>query len=204
MQEESPEPPAPELERAVACVRGVRGAKVEARHGRIETIRVLVVPERMDERTERLIRATAAKSLGEIDLPKIDMLSAADGSLEVGARRRLSSLIVERSGASFKARVALELGGDVLVGESSSSHSRRLELEAVARSVVGAAHELLDENLEIESAEMVEVGGRRVAVVLLTGRSVTLTGAATVDADDYEAIARATLDALNRRLGAPS
>jgi len=194
---------ASKLERALTDLRGVRGARVDVDEGEVKTVRVLVVPERDDERRERDVRRLAFSTLGRpLEPDRIQVLSAT----EVGdapevhplQRRKLSSLTIERTGNRFSVRITLELGGDVLVGESEGPAVSRFEQRVVARATLEGVGELLDFTTELESVEFLQVGDSEVSIVALSTPHGYLTGSAMVKLDRYEAIARATLDALNR------
>ena len=192
-----PESRAPEIEKAVRSLRGVRGAKVRTRVGQIDRVSALVVPERVGDGLVREVRSIASKSaVVELEPERIELVSATSNGR--GARRRLESMTIERSGSSFTAQAALELEGDVLIGRASAGISRHLEQAAVAQAVLSAAAELLDEDLRVQSADVLEVGSTRLALVVLAGSQGVLTGSAAVRVDDYDALARATLDTINR------
>jgi hypothetical protein len=188
------------LERALTDLRGVRGARVDVDQDGVKSIRVLVVPERDDERTERDVRRLAFSTIGKpLDPDRIQVLSATETTEDKTAqRRKLSSLTIERTGDRFSVRVTLELGGDVLVGESEGPAVSRFEQRVVARATLDGVAELLDFTTELESVEFLQVGDSEVAIAALSTPQGYLTGSAMVKLDRYEAIARATLDALNR------
>ncbi len=73
---------------------------------------------------------------------------------------------------------------------------------AVAAAGLRAARARDAEPTALEVAEVIEVGTDRVAAVRLSRGARALVGAALVDADDYDAIANATLHALGRVLEA--
>lgn len=191
------------LERALTELRGVRGARVDLDDAEVKVVRVLVVPERHNSKTTEDVRRVAADLLGvSVDADRVQVLSAIDSTeSETAGRRQLSSITIERAGEHFSARVTLELGGDVLVGESESPTIARLENRAVARAVLSGLHELLDFECEAESVDFLQVGGDEIVVVCLSREGTYLTGSAVIQLDHYETIARATLDALNRFLG---
>ena len=88
-----------------------------------------------------------------------------------------------------------------MVGPGAASQRPRL----VAQATLRALDELLGTTAEVESAAVVMVGAREVAVTVLSvmvprsGEQV-VTGSALLRGDESDAVARAVLDALNRRL----
>lgn len=171
----------------------------------ITAIRVLVVPERETERTIDDVTRLARSALGsDIEPDKIEILRVADALEEAGTRRRkLSGIAIERSDERFHARVVLELGGDVLVGESDSPTERGFEYRSVARATIQGLSELSEDDLVLDSVQVMPMGDSRLAVVTLGRGTETLVGSALVRLDEHDAIARATLDAVNRTIGAP-
>lgn len=195
-----------ELEQAVASLRGVRGARVETQASGIPEVRVLVVPERdPKEITDEVVRL-AADRFG-IRLPAAGVKVLRSGGVEPGGappRRRLTSVATRRSADEFMVRVTLELYGDVLVGEAGAPCGPRHEHRTVVRSVLNGLRSLLDASYDVDAVSMVELGDVRLAVVSLLAGADMLVGSAVVRVDDHDAIARATLDALNRTMTLPA
>ncbi len=144
----------------------------------------------------RLTFSTLGKPL---DFDRIQVLSATETTEDkTTQRRKLSSLTIERTGKRFSVRITLELGGDVLVGESEGPAVSRFDQRVVARATLDGVAELLDFTTELESDEFLQVGDSEVAIRVMSTPQGYLTGSAMVKLDPYEAVARATLDALNR------
>ncbi|MBA2311261.1 MAG: hypothetical protein H0V97_00490 [Actinobacteria bacterium] len=196
------------LERAVAGLPGVRGARAETSEDGVAKLLVLVVPERANRHTLETIQALAPETTGAaLDPERIEILSvlSAGGAEVRPSRRRLASLVIERAGELFTAKVSLDLAGDVLVGQGTCACVRRLEHRAVAEATLEASSDLVDAPAEVESVDIVQVGEARIATVLLR-RDPGLgfaVGSAVARLDDYDAIARATLDAVNRSFSTP-
>lgn len=188
------------LERALGDLPGVRGARVDANGTDVRAVRVLVVPERDKPATIDRVRSIASNSLGiDVSSQRIHVLSAPTVDERAGERRRkLSSLTIERTTDRFGARVTLDLGGDVLVGEAEGPAVSGAEMRTVAHAALNGVRELLEDAVELDSIEFVSVGGTEIAVVVLAADRGPLVGSAVVRRDAYEAIARATLDAVNR------
>ena len=120
-------------------------------------------------------------------------------------RPAITSIMVRTAGTESEAVVSLATGGHVfegrVVGPGAASQRPRL----VAQATLRALDELLGTIAEVESAAVVTVGAREVAVTVLsvmvprTGEQV-VTGSALLRGDESDAVARAVLDALNRRL----
>jgi hypothetical protein len=190
------------LERALAALQGVRRAKVETDDYGITGVRVLVAPERAVKETIDEVRGTAESEIGvELEPARIQVLSSTE--LEAGrsaGRRKLSSLSTQRSDDHFRAQVTLGLGDDALVGEVEVPVGLPSQYHSVARAVLEAIDDLLDRTFDVNSVEVLSVGDSGLVVVSLVGDVELLLGSALVKYDEYDAIARATLHALNRLL----
>lgn len=190
------------LERALAALQGVRRARVETDDYGITGVRVLVVPERAIKETIDEVRGTAQSEIGvELEPARIQVLSSTE--LEAGrraGRRKLSSLSTQRSDDHFKAQVTLELEGDALVGEVEVPVGLPSQYHSVARAVLEAIDDLLDRTFDVNSVDVLSLGDSELVVVSLAGEVELLLGSALVKYDEYDAIARATLHALNRLL----
>jgi hypothetical protein len=193
-----------DLQHSLEGLRGVRGARVEIQGDEITAVRVLVVPERRTQETIGEVVSIASDLFDvAIDPERVEVLRVAGPLSQEGDRRRkLSGISIERLGQRFHAKVVLELGGDVLVGESDSPSEQGFEFRSVARATLDGLRELLDEDIDLDSVQVLPIGNGRLAVVMLARGGEMLLGTALVRLDEHDAIARATLDALNRTLGA--
>jgi len=139
----------------------------------------------------------------EVGIPEIDPVE--DLEEPVPPRPAITSIMVRTAGTESEAVVSLATGGHVfegrVVGPGAASQRPRL----VAQATLRALDELLGTTAEVESAAVVMVGSREVAVTVLSvmvprsGEQV-VTGSALLRGDESDAVARAVLDALNRRL----
>jgi hypothetical protein len=193
------------LEELATALPGIRGAKVEVEAGVVTAVRLLVVAERDTETTIAQVRSIASAELDlDLDPGAIQVLRTArplEKGKERPRRRKLTSLTTERAETGFRARVTLEIPGDVLVGEDATSSGEFFESRSVAQAVLGGLRDLLDFPVEVEAIEMLSHGLQPVAMVTLNRGSDRLVGTAFVRRGEHDAVARATLDALNRFLG---
>lgn len=192
-----------ELEAAVAALRGVRAARVHSREDAVDAVRVLVVPERDASEIAHEIQALVWAHLGaELDAHAVEVMKASAPGAANGRpkRRKLTSLATKRAGDRFTSQVILELDGDLLIGEDDSPAGRRSEHRSVAESVLDAVRRLVSFPLELASADFVEMGDCRIAAVVVDRGDELLLGSSVVTFDEHDAVARATLDAVNRLL----
>lgn len=190
------------LESAIERLGGVRSARVVIGDAGIEGVRVLVVPERDSEQTVTEVRSLIHERAG-ISLKDSQVQVLRTGDAKGLPRRKLASVLTERSGERFTARVTLELAGDVLIGESAVPAGQRFEYRSLARATLDGVGELLSEPLELQSVHLAVDGEDRFAMVVVASGENALIGSAVVRSDEYDAIARATLDAINRLIGRP-
>ena len=206
MTPDTASPQVSELEVAVAALRGVRAARVDSSPTGLESVRVLVVPERDPGDVITEIQGMVWAHLGtELDSHAIEVMKASGRASGNGRRKRrkLSSLATKRAGDRFTSQVILELEGDLLIGEDDSPAGRRFEHRSVAAAVLDAVRQLIAEPLELSSADFLEMGDCRIAAVVVQRPRGILLGSALVSLDEHAAVARATLDAVNRLLADP-
>jgi hypothetical protein len=191
------------LERELNRIRGVRQAKVATAAGRSAAVNVLVLPE---VGTDEVIHAVlaAGRWIGiDVDPGIVRVLRSSEEDARHGRRRRLASLQTKRAGGRFMAWVSLDLQGDVLLGEVDAPSGRLHERRSMAEAVVDGLRGLLDIAVQVDAVDVVPLGEDEVALVSLSAGALKLVGCAPVRIDEYDAIARATLGALNRFLTAP-
>jgi len=121
------------------------------------------------------------------------------------ARPFIASISIRTAGSEADASVVVTADGDSYegrsIGPSSMSHRHTL----VARATLDAVGELLGLPAEIEVATVTAMGSRQMAACIIQVAvprvgELVLTGSALVRGDEADAVARAVLDALNRRL----
>jgi hypothetical protein len=163
----------------------------------VESLRVLVIPERSTAKTVSDVQEILSRKVGQpVDSARIQVIRTAP--MPGVSRRKLISLGLDRSSDSFSVRAALELSGDVLFGESVSPHGKLFERKTIAQAIVEGSHELVGFPIEVERVYILSDVENQIAVVVLAKDDQILVGSAVVRKDEFDAIARATLDALNR------
>lgn len=122
------------------------------------------------------------------------------------ARPSIARMHLVSSGLDVTAAVTLSSGERTAVGEARGAASQSGVHRAVASATLRAVEELVDGQVrfELDHIEVTPMGTERtvlVSLTLLTSKGTErLTGAAGVREDVRQAVIRATLDALNRRL----
>jgi hypothetical protein len=124
------------------------------------------------------------------------------------ARPAIVRMHLVSSGLDITASVTLSLDGRVETGEALGTATQSGVQRAVALATLKAVEHLTDERarFELDHLDLTPTGRDRTVIAGITlvtaSGSERLTGAAVVREDVRQAVIRATLDALNRRLGA--
>jgi hypothetical protein len=129
----------------------------------------------------------------------------ADEPARPAPRPRLDSLVVMREGLDAHARVTLAVDELVFEGTASGPAGAAHRARLVAEATLAALAELLGIPAQVESAQVVEAGAREVALAVITLEvprlgAHTSCGSAMLRGDAEDAVARAVLAAVNRRL----
>jgi hypothetical protein len=221
----APEPA--DLERAILRIQGIQAARVVAGPGgRVSEVHVLAGRERGAKQLVRDVQSVILTNFGvDIDYRTVSVVQLDDvatmpgplrqtapeadpppGVPHAGASRpAIVRLVTETSAFTTEIRVGVSVDGSERAGVSRGPSTSGLRL--VAGATVDAVGDLLRASAaDIQSAELVTVGLVQMAVVVVrlsTSRGdQLLTGSAIVRKDAADAVARATLDALNRILTA--
>jgi hypothetical protein len=160
---------------------------------------------------ERFGLGVDAERVQIVEDAEVPRPTVTDDNLEVphqrvGGRPAISRMHLVSSGLDVTATVTLTSEGKTASGESRGSASQSGVQRAVATATLRAVETLSGDvaRFELDHLEVTHLGADRMVVVSLTMLSSRgterLTGAAAVREDVRQAVIRATLDALNRRL----
>ena len=106
--------------------------------------------------------------------------------------------------SSWTAQATVGLGGDPATEVVGEAHAEKTPhgLKVLAEATLSAAGQLVPSQFELKSASLVSVGGKEAVLILVEDEHVEMLGSALVRGQPIsEATVRATLDAINRRLG---
>jgi hypothetical protein len=209
-----------ELEDELCRLPGVLAVRVVGdRNARPVEVHVLADQSKPAKQTVRDVRAVAQTMFGiELDhrivsVAQLDAESGAatDISSEAGTapvpRARVGRVHFEAEGIRAQVRVVLVVGDRELAGYSDGSVAAVARPQLVASATLDAIRQgdAAAEAVHIVSADITRVGPTRVAVVTVVyvepPIELFVSGSAIVRQDRDEAVARAVLDATNRRLG---
>jgi hypothetical protein len=204
----------PDLEEALRQIPGIKAASVVTSPDATPIeVHVLATTSKGAKQIVRDIQSLAMarfdldidhRIVSVVQFDEPDDAGTSDGELSP-PRPVVSGITIHMSGDTATATIAVTLAGGSFEGSASGSASLSTRPRLVANATLAALHELLGTPAEVDHAAVVQVGGRAVAVSVLTlnvprhGEQL-MTGSALVRGDEVDAVARSVLDALNRRL----
>jgi hypothetical protein len=206
-----------ELEDELCRLAGVLAVRVVGdRVGRPVEIHVLSDHSKPAKQTVRDVRAVAQTVFGmELDhrIVSVAQLNTNEQDAPVGidlapqeSRVRVGSIQVEDVGLRAQVRVILITGDHEHVGFAEGSVASIARPQLVASAALDALRQMepAAEAVHIATAEISRTGRNRVAVVTVVyvdpPTELVVSGSAVVRRDRDDAVARALLDATNRRL----
>jgi hypothetical protein len=144
----------------------------------------------------------------KIDYRTISMVQIPDAQLLriPIARPEIREVKEEPMGDRMRVRVMIRGAGRVAKGEAFEKIDNPSPFRTSAQATINAIEKLLNSTIDVrlEDAQTFRLGVREVLVVIVTslidGREETFVGSSFVGASLVESAARATLDALNRRI----
>ena len=212
-----------ELEAELRRLPEVMAARVVAdESGSLIEVHIVATPEKHAKQLVRDVQTMALATLGvdidrrivsivqlndrsagfETQAPNLEMMPAAE------PRLRVAKVSVETSDSTTRVQVTVERGDADGTASSVGPPLAALLPRLTADAALAAVRQLepLSAPLAVEMATLSDLGARRIANVAIVCAALAgdevLTGSAVVRSDDASAIARAVLDALNRRLPA--
>ena len=204
-----------EIEQALSQVSEIRAARVVASNaGVIEEIHVLALPTKSPKQLVRDIESTIMAAFGiPIDHKVISIAQLGHESVpredaaKPHARAQIKSINAEVAGVYVNIAVSLELEGEMYLGRATGPASRTGRERLIAEATLDAIAQYLQGafTFALEDVEIIRLGRESVAVscvVLVTSLGEqAFAGSALVRQNENDSIVRATLDAINRRLG---
>lgn len=204
-----------EIEESLAQVSEIRAARVvTSPEGLIEEIHVLALPSKMPKQLVRDIESLLMAAFGiSVDHKKISIAQLghenvpAPRTAEPTVRAKILAINAETAGVYVNIGVTLEIQADTFIGRATGPASQTGRQRLVAEATLDAIEQYLDGALTfaLEDVSIVQLGRQSVAVAciaLVTSLGEqAFAGSALVRQNDKDSIVRATLDAINRRLG---
>lgn len=204
-----------DIEAALSRVSDIRAARVvTSPEGYIEEIHVLALPSKAPKQLVRDIESTLMAAFGvAVDHKKISIAQLGLESVpseevtKAQTRAQIVSISAEVVGVYVKVAVTLAFEDDAFVGKATGPASRTGRERLVAEATLNAVAQYLQGafTFALEDVQIIRLGRETVAtacVVLVTSfGEQALAGSALARQNEHDSIVRATLDAINRRLG---
>lgn len=209
-----------DIEAALGQVAEIKAARVVVDHGgAIQEIHVLALPTKQPKQLVRDIESTIMARFGvPVDHRKISIAQLGREMVEqvgdqpqeqrpTAIRPRIVGINASVAGLRASAAVTLEIDGEEYVGSASGPASQTGRVRHVALAALDALGQYISETtaFALEDVAIVQLGRERVAVACVSlvtqyGEQ-SFTGSALVRQNDSDSVVRATLDAINRRMG---
>jgi len=206
-----------DIENTLGQIAEIKAARVVASsEGAIQEIHVLALPNKAPKQLVRDIESTLIASYGlAIDHKKIsvaqlgaDVAKTLEPDTFRGTlRTRISSISAHVSGVHSTVVVELEIDGEIYRGEASGPASKTGRTRLVALATLDAINKCVPDArlFGLEDVAVMQLGRQRVAVSCVSLVSAlgeeSFVGSALVQQNEKDSIVKATLDAINRRLG---
>jgi hypothetical protein len=210
----------PDLEDTLRRLPSVRAASVVTGPDAVPTeVHVLAAPGKPAKQVVRDVQSLALAQHGiEIDHRIVSVVQLGDDEVadaqteattraggRAGRRPAISSISLRTTSTDTEAGVTLSHEGHVFEGKAAGPAGMGHRPRIVAAAALRALDDILGTPAEVESVMVAQVGGRNVAICVITiGEprvgELVLSGSAPVRDDDVAAIVRSVLDAVNRRI----
>ena len=202
------------LEKELRKLSDIRAAREVAGYdGEIAEVHVVASPKKPTKNLVRDIQSVAIATFGyDIDRRRISVVQIDDADVnefifDKDFRPRILTITTESTGLRSTVKVALEHNDQQALGFSEGSIASASRHRLVGQATLDALRQLepMAETLDVDSALVVRVGGVDVAVVtvifVLPPEEQIISGSSIVrQNNEADAIARAILDATNRRM----
>jgi hypothetical protein len=203
-------PSVADFELTLAQIQGVYASRVVVDRNRlVSEIHIVASAIRRPKQLIRDIETLVFVKHGiKIDYRKISLVQLAEEDLLrlPLARPEIREVVEENMGDQKRIRVAIQGAGRIVRYEAFDKVDNPNPFRTAAKATVGCIEKLVGRQMDvrIENATTLRLDSREIALVILTclieNREETFVGASFVMSRPAESAARATLDALNRRL----
>ena len=203
-----------EIEQALSEVAEIKAARiVSSAEGVIQEIHVLALPSKTPKQLVRDIESTIMARFGiPVDHRKVSIAQLGAESMPTVAepvheRAKIQAVNTEVSGVNAIVTVTLGFEDEVYIGRAEGPASQTGRLRLIAQATLNAVEQYAHGTygFALEDVSIVQLGHERVAVccvMLVTPLGEqAFAGSALDRQNDRDSIVRATLDAIDRRLG---
>ena len=203
-------PSAADLELTLAQIRDVFAACVVLDQNRdVSEIHIVASAGRKPKQIIRDVETLLfVKHRVKVDYRKISMvLLPGEKLLKIPlARPEIRGIVEDNLGSEKRIRVEIRGASKVAIGEAREGIDNPMTFQTSAKATINAIEKLLGQHIDVrlDNVTALRLGVREVVLVVLTSlledREETLVGASLAGTRPAESAARATLDALNRRI----
>ncbi len=204
---------ASELESTIAQVQGVYSARVILDQTcQPQEIHIIASTERPPKRLVRDVETLVFVKHGiRVDYRKVSLVQLKEEDLLrlPLARPEIRQVVEDDLGNHKRIRVEIRRGSKTVYGEATEKVDHPMVFHTAARATIACIEQLVGQSMDVrlEDATSFRMDSREIALVILTclaqDREETFVGASFVGEHPAAAAARATLDAINRRLLTP-
>ena len=205
--------PASQIEQALLQIPDVRAARlVTDTSGKPVEVHIVATGEKSPKQLVRDVQTVSLATFGlDLDHRIVSVVQFPQGTNGAGNKTKdrrpsIEEITTETRGAQSRVKVTLKLGNKESTGEghgiTSAESLQRLAANATLDAIKGFLAEgswVTIEHIAIQSAGIQDVAMATLSVGTPSG-PLRLSGSAVVASQQTEAIARALLDAVNRRL----
>ena len=198
------------MESAINKIRGVYAAQVVISDDSVEEIHVIASPLRKPKQVVRDIESMLLVNFGvRVDYRRISLVQMQEERLFQAEGRPRLVAVRSIEGPNRRAEVELEKDGHLFVGAAHSSGEDIELIRLVSMATIEAMGQVLGERVvyRIDDVESIMIKNIPAIVVVVTldfqTSQETLLGICMVRNEPADAAARATLNAVNRRLLIP-
>jgi hypothetical protein len=198
-----------EIEKLLGQVDSVISSKIVVdNQDNIEEIHILSTKERSPKQLSRDIQSVLISRFGiDIDHKKISIAQIDEKSLEdKDFRLKLKSIEFTTFGIKANVKVTLGRNGKSFEGSTTGPNTTYNFNKLLSLATLRAVEKFLDieDNFILDDIKIIELAGREVVVTSITfvteyGEQM-FTGSAFINKDKKEAVVKATLDAINRKI----
>jgi hypothetical protein len=198
----------PDLEREINKLDGVTSARVLSTGTEIDEIHVIAPRDRTPKKVVRDIESLLLVRFGmRIDHRKISVVQtgAEPAPAPVLSRPQIQKIEATALGDKTSVHVEISVEGDSIEGIGEHSPQESI-LYAGSRALINAIEKLSNTQgaLSLQDVSVVQMGAQKIVLAVLSwtieGQEEILVGATAARGELLEDAARATLDAVNRKL----
>jgi len=196
------------MEGYINKIQGVLSSRVVVENGEITEIHVLADNTRNAKQIARDVQSVIMAQFG-IDINhKIVSVAQIDTGESLQGEQRLvfSSYSFINNGLTSEARVILTRGDEVFEGYAEGPNTASNKYKIIANATLDSISKLIPRNhlFLLEDVDIFNIAKNRIIVVGVThvtnNQEELLTGSSLIKKDEGEAVVKATLDAVNRRV----